>query len=516
MEAAAPAQTFPWSWYVDPAVLAAEQEGVFRRCWQYVARADQVAEPASFVATRAGDVPVLVVRGNDGELRALLNVPPPRLARLRRRGPSRDAAVPVPRVDVRPRRGAALGAASRPRAGFRGGRSATAATAGRHLGPLCLRQPGRAGATASRDVLGALGPPRQRGHRRGRAAVRPRRAEAEYNANWKVCGENYHRVLPLPGRPSGVLEGRRRLSGRVPARNGRLVLEPVRRCASARPASSTPAARSNAASSTFFPNTTINVMPGRPPVHRPVIPHGPERTYRFADYFVARTRARSGSRICSRSTTRSEPRTGRSSSAFRPACGRDCSTAAACCPSRSAGRPLPAAARGRPRHDDPRRRRRMFVDGAPCAAPLARPARGLRATSQVRFPARRRSRAAGRLRPTWPRPIAGSPTRATAGRPAVRGCAPTSSLRKCGPTCLGSRSLAARRFASTSASGRPHAATDRRPQLATGVSPRRVVEVSRPRRVPCSRPTSQAATPATLSSRRESCLAPTAISGAST
>src|SRR3970282_1282906 len=33
-------RTIPWSWYTDPAVLALEQERIFRHSWQYVARQD--------------------------------------------------------------------------------------------------------------------------------------------------------------------------------------------------------------------------------------------------------------------------------------------------------------------------------------------------------------------------------------------------------------------------------------------------------------------------------------------
>jgi phenylpropionate dioxygenase-like ring-hydroxylating dioxygenase large terminal subunit len=111
MQAATPAHTFPWSWYVEPAVPAAEQEGVFRRCWQYVARVDQVAEPGRCVATRAGDVPVVVVRGREGELRAFLNVCRHR-GSLVCEGERRRETLqcPLPRMDVRPRRHAALGA----------------------------------------------------------------------------------------------------------------------------------------------------------------------------------------------------------------------------------------------------------------------------------------------------------------------------------------------------------------------------------------------------------------------
>ncbi len=67
-------RTIPWSWYTDPAVLEIERERIFRRSWQYVARQDEVAESGSFVATRVGDVPVVLVRDEEGTLRAFLNV----------------------------------------------------------------------------------------------------------------------------------------------------------------------------------------------------------------------------------------------------------------------------------------------------------------------------------------------------------------------------------------------------------------------------------------------------------
>ena len=67
-------RTIPWSWYTDPTVLQLEQDRIFRRFWQYVGRADEVAEPGSFTATRAGDVPVVLMRDDAGVLRAFLNV----------------------------------------------------------------------------------------------------------------------------------------------------------------------------------------------------------------------------------------------------------------------------------------------------------------------------------------------------------------------------------------------------------------------------------------------------------
>jgi len=63
----------PWSWYSDPEVLRLEQERIFRRAWQYVGHDGLAAEVGARFAAWAGDVPVLVVRTDDG-LRAFLNV----------------------------------------------------------------------------------------------------------------------------------------------------------------------------------------------------------------------------------------------------------------------------------------------------------------------------------------------------------------------------------------------------------------------------------------------------------
>ena len=66
--------TLPWSWYSDPDVLRLEQERIFRRGWHYAGPAELVAEPGAYLTCRAGDVPIVVVRGRDDELRAFLNV----------------------------------------------------------------------------------------------------------------------------------------------------------------------------------------------------------------------------------------------------------------------------------------------------------------------------------------------------------------------------------------------------------------------------------------------------------
>jgi len=66
-------RTLPWSWYSDPEVLRREQERIFRRTWQYVGHAGLVEEVGDRFGAWAGEVPVLVVRDEEGP-RAFLNV----------------------------------------------------------------------------------------------------------------------------------------------------------------------------------------------------------------------------------------------------------------------------------------------------------------------------------------------------------------------------------------------------------------------------------------------------------
>src|SRR5580765_8793567 len=66
--------TIPASWYVDPRIAELERLNVFSRTWQLVGRTDQLEKPGAFLSTRLAGEPVVVVRGNDGTLRAFYNV----------------------------------------------------------------------------------------------------------------------------------------------------------------------------------------------------------------------------------------------------------------------------------------------------------------------------------------------------------------------------------------------------------------------------------------------------------
>jgi choline monooxygenase len=70
----AQASTIPAAWYTDPRIAELERLNVFSRTWQLVARTDQVQSPGHFVSTIVAGEPVVVVRGNDGVLRAFYNV----------------------------------------------------------------------------------------------------------------------------------------------------------------------------------------------------------------------------------------------------------------------------------------------------------------------------------------------------------------------------------------------------------------------------------------------------------
>ena len=109
------------------------------------------------------------------------------------------------------------------------------------------------------------------------------RAESTYEANWKLCAENYlecyhcavahhgfSRVIDVSPDAYGLRTGRWTMSQTGDARDG---------------------AGNRVAHGQFhfvFPNTAINVMPGEPNLSiGPIVPRTAERTWRSLDYFFA-------------------------------------------------------------------------------------------------------------------------------------------------------------------------------------------------------------------------------------
>jgi choline monooxygenase len=69
--------------YVDPDGLAHEQQAIFARTWQLAGHVADIATPGRFLTVQVGSESALVMRGDDGQLRAFRNVCRHRAARLR-------------------------------------------------------------------------------------------------------------------------------------------------------------------------------------------------------------------------------------------------------------------------------------------------------------------------------------------------------------------------------------------------------------------------------------------------
>jgi len=68
------AWTLPARLYTDASVFAAEKEKIFARTWQVVGHASQTTKPGDYFTTELAGEPLLLARGNDGELRGFYNV----------------------------------------------------------------------------------------------------------------------------------------------------------------------------------------------------------------------------------------------------------------------------------------------------------------------------------------------------------------------------------------------------------------------------------------------------------
>ncbi|MCS6805749.1 MAG: SRPBCC family protein [Acidobacteriota bacterium] len=73
-EQLATALTLPSHWYVDPTMLEREMSHIFARTWQLVGHHERVNAPGDYFTTTVANEPIIVVRGADGQLRALSNV----------------------------------------------------------------------------------------------------------------------------------------------------------------------------------------------------------------------------------------------------------------------------------------------------------------------------------------------------------------------------------------------------------------------------------------------------------
>ncbi len=265
-------RTLPWNWYFEPEILRREQETIFRRSWQYVGHEGQVREPGSYFAGRAGDVPVVVTRPEDGGLRAFLNVCRHRGTVLVE-GEGRRATLQCPYHAWTYGLDGSLRAA--PRSDETAPRDELGLLPLRveTWGPFVFVNPSEEG-PALRETLGelwdALAFDELEFHHR---------VEYELESNWKVACENYlecyHCAVAHPG-----------FSAVVDVSPDAYLLEEHRWHWS-----QFAHARGNGAAGSFhfvWPNLKLNVYPGRPNLSiGPVWPEGPERSRGFLDYFFA-------------------------------------------------------------------------------------------------------------------------------------------------------------------------------------------------------------------------------------
>jgi ferredoxin-NADP reductase/phenylpropionate dioxygenase-like ring-hydroxylating dioxygenase large terminal subunit len=66
-------ESLPAHWYTDPAITEREIRHIFRKSWNYIGPLCELAEPGDYVTGTAGEVPVVVVRNEDG-LAGFVNV----------------------------------------------------------------------------------------------------------------------------------------------------------------------------------------------------------------------------------------------------------------------------------------------------------------------------------------------------------------------------------------------------------------------------------------------------------
>lgn len=68
------AKSLPFSAYTESSILAAESEKIFTKDWVFVCMEGELREVGDYCAMAIANEPVMVVRGDDGNLRALANI----------------------------------------------------------------------------------------------------------------------------------------------------------------------------------------------------------------------------------------------------------------------------------------------------------------------------------------------------------------------------------------------------------------------------------------------------------
>src|SRR3954464_1238416 len=275
-------RSLPWAWYADADVLRREGERIFARSWQYAGHLGQIGDPGGFFATTAGQIPVVVTRARDGELRAFLNV-------CRHRGHVVATGSGARETLQCPYHAWTYGLDGRLRAAPRSEEEPDFPQDELCLVPVAVDMWGPfvfANAGPEPEPLAqALGSLPAQVAELGldvASLVHYRRWEAEIEANWKIVSENflecYHCQVAHPGfselidvSPEAYVLS---TDGRLSTQRG-----PLR-------TASPEDTLSRAQFHFLWPNLGINIFPGEPNLSiGPILPRSPERTFRFLDYF---------------------------------------------------------------------------------------------------------------------------------------------------------------------------------------------------------------------------------------
>jgi len=270
--------TLPFAWYTDEQLLRRERSRIFARAWQYAGRAEQVAQPGSFLATDAGGIPILVTRDTEGTLRAFVNVCRHRGAVLTEGCGTRSTIQCHYHAWTYDLDGSLRSAPRTDREqGFdRRDWSLLPASVGT-WGPFLFVNPDP-DAQPLADALGDL-PTLLADVIDVDSLVFHSRVEFGANANWKVVVENflecYHCATAHPAFAADV---------DVHPDRYRLEEHATFSAQFCRQRSSGDGGQFHL----LYPNTGLNVFPGPPNLSiGPIAPNGPARTERYLDYFFA-------------------------------------------------------------------------------------------------------------------------------------------------------------------------------------------------------------------------------------
>ena len=282
-------RTLPFDWYADAAVLRAEQELIFGRSWQYAARAEQVAAPGQLATAWAGSLPVVLARARDGVLRGFRNVCRHR-GHVLCEGDARRESLQCPYHAWTYGLDGALRSAPRSdrEPGFDRSQLGLVPVAVDEWGPFVFVNPDAEAAPLA-EALGSLPDRLAEGGLDLDALRFHARAEGdEYACNWKVCVENflecYHCAVAHPSLAK-ALDVSQDAYGLGTAGLVATQLGPPREGGGG--VYDAVGSVERGQFHLLFPNTVVNVMPGRQNLSiGPIVPRGPERTHRFLDYFV--------------------------------------------------------------------------------------------------------------------------------------------------------------------------------------------------------------------------------------